>query len=159
MEITFLKKLEENPKIGPKSTVTSRGLSLSEISQLETNFNAGNTFPLVLKELLFLAGDLCPYLEYSIAESHQGFQDDVREVLGYDSLVISRPFMAIDFYDGGDWFDIVYLDEGDNPPVYKVESRPETSGSSIPKIHSLDKSLSEYIDIKIYASKVGNRQL
>jgi len=33
--------------------------------------------------------------------------------------VISRPFFAIDVYNGGDQFVFVYLDNGDDPAVYE----------------------------------------
>lgn len=50
MTINYLQILRDNPKL---SKNIMRGMTLTEITQLEQAWNNGNPFPKVLKELLF----------------------------------------------------------------------------------------------------------
>ena len=68
MEITYLKKLQENLDIRP---YPCEPLPMSEIENLEQTYNNGNPFPKVLRELLFLAEEYCMVLDYG-AEDEDG---------------------------------------------------------------------------------------
>jgi len=126
MEIKYLTILEQNPTYTYHSigdTDSLEPIPDSEITALEIKYNNGNPFPVVLKELLSLAGNFCYVLDYGTADSQDELQQDARKYLndniskGYQ---ISRPFFAIDVY-GGDHFLFVYLDEGvDDPMVYEA---------------------------------------
>jgi len=95
-------------------------LSFTEIQDLENDYNDGAEFPKVLRELLFLAGQSFHLLDHGLCENHQELQQCVRRELEEEGLKIDRPFFAIDIYIGGEQFFFVYLDEGDNPPVYEA---------------------------------------
>ena len=130
MEIQYLKKLQNNPYENPSDLQNSfiiKGITLNEIQQLELLYNSGNPFPIVLKELLFLAGSYCYVCDYGINETQQKLQEWVREDMTDNTRIISRPFYAFDVY-GGDQFLFIYLDEGDNPTIY--EANPWTDGEN-----------------------------
>lgn len=116
MEIQYLTFLRDNP-IG---SWPIKPISLQEIEQLETLYNNSNPFPKALKELLFLAGKYCYVLDYGIFDNQQQMQDFVRSEMSEENKSISRPFFAIDVYNSGDQFIFIYLDEGDNPPIYEA---------------------------------------
>ena len=158
MEIQYLSYLRDNPDAFPNETeykLTIEPISLQEIATLEQLYNNGNPFPKVLKELLFLAGSLCYVLDFGIFDTQQEMQDDVREHMASQSRVISRPFYAIDVYNQGDQFLFIYLDEGEDPPVY--EGLYSGGGVNFPDwIHSVSvKSLSELINHRIDRQKAG----
>ena len=130
MEIQYLKKLQNNPYENPSDLQNSfiiKGITLNEIQQLELLYNSGNPFPIVLKELLFLAGSNCYVCDYGINETQQKLQEWVRDDMSDNTRIISRPFYAFDVY-GGDQFLFIYLDEGDNPTIY--EANPWTDGEN-----------------------------
>lgn len=119
MNIQLLKQLEENPiKFGKTKNFVIQGIPESEILQLEQTWNNGNPFPIVLRELLFLAGKDCYVLDYGIGDTQQGMQEWAREMMLDNGIVESRPFYVFDFY-GGYNFRFIYLDEGNNPEVYE----------------------------------------
>ena len=159
MQIKYLKNLEENKTDG--HGWTCKPINLAEIANLEATFNSGNPFPAALKELLFLAGDFCPYLDFGLADSQQELQDEARDDLNFYNLTISRPFMTIMYYvPSGDYFHMVYLDEGiEDPPVYQVFLTDDGVQIPAPQIDKFQSSLSEYIDIRIYSSKIRHGQL
>ncbi|WP_343534727.1 SMI1/KNR4 family protein [Pedobacter sp.] len=116
MEIQYLTYLRDSP-IG---NWPIKPISLSEIEQLETLYNNGDSFPKALKELLFLAGKYCYVLDYGVFDDLQEMQDFVRSEMAEENKTITRPFFAIDVYNLGDQFIFVYLDEGDDPPTYEL---------------------------------------
>ena len=121
MEIEILKTLRDNPvEYGKTRNFTNRGITIDEIIQLEQKYNNGKFFPKALRELLFLAGDFCYFLEYGASNSQEKLQQFVRRLMLDDNIQIDRPFFAIDVYNAYDNCLIVYLDEGDNPNVYEV---------------------------------------
>ena len=83
----IFKKFRRNKTDGHGSTCEP--IDLSGIANLEATFNNGNPFPTALKELLFLAGDYCPYLDFEGAMSQKELQDEVRNDLNFFSLTIS----------------------------------------------------------------------
>ena len=147
MNIQYLKKLQQNPN--GYHGFSNEPLTLTEITTLETKYNSGNPFPLVLKEFLYLAGGDCIYTDMGVAESQEELQDDSREELTIDSLSIARPFFVLTTYSG--WFQMIYLDEGDNPSLYHLDLEPVSPGSSTPKIEKVCDTLSGYIDGEIHA--------
>ena len=124
MTIQYLQKLRDNNK---KDGFTDEGLSLSEIAQLEQLCNNGNPFPQVLKELLFLAGNSCNYLDYSIYDSQQELQSEERlELQELYGITITRPYFFVDLSSVG-LPAFIFLDEGDNPPLNHLENHPTQS--------------------------------
>jgi hypothetical protein len=126
MKIKYLTVLEQNPSYANKITgfvLNLLPLSDNEIISLQNKYNKGNPFPVVLHELLSLAGNFCYVLDYGPADSQDEFQQDCREFLSdnaHKGHIISRPFFALDLY-GGDQFLFVYLDENvDDPIVYQI---------------------------------------
>ena len=122
MEIKYLKYLEENPHRYPNRTedkYSNKRISLSEIEDLETNYNNGNPFPKALRELLYLAGEYCYMLDYGVYDSQSDLQESQREAITDYKQNITRPFYVIDCYNDYQTFLFVYLDEGDNPSVYE----------------------------------------
>jgi hypothetical protein len=150
MNTKYLTQLNDNPtfqKAGSDYIRTLQPISMDEILSLESIYNNGQQFPVVLRELLFLAGNYCYVLDYGLNDTQQLMQEQSREYLtDLDrTLSIDRPFYVIDVYNAGDQFLFVYLDEGvDDPMVHEAifELNPL---DSIGWIHSLNTTLSQYI--------------
>ena len=123
MEIKYLQLLRDNPEEYPKNKEGRKHpiepFSIVEIEQLESAYNSGKKFPLALRELLFLAGNSCYVLEYGYKGNMESVQRIVWGNLARESKVMPRPFLAIDIYNMLDQFLFVFLDEGDDPPVYE----------------------------------------
>ena len=158
MEIKYLGYLRDNPDAYPneiEDKLTIEPISLQEIATLEQLYNNGNPFPIVLKELLFLAGAFCYVLDYGTFDTQQELQEDVRRIMALEARVISRPFYAIDVYNQGDQFLFIYLDGGEDPQVY--EGLYNGGGVNFSDwIHPVTaKSLSELINHRIDRQKAG----
>jgi len=151
MEIVYLKELQDNPNRRGDPKFNNEPILESEILHLEELYNAGNTFPKALRELLYLAGNYCYVLDYGISESQEELQEFVRGELNYYNKEISRPFFAIDVYNASDQFLLIYLDEGDNPAVYVASYYEDSSGWT----RLLSYNLSKFIDNKIARVKEG----
>lgn len=151
MQIEYLKELEKNPYRFGKPNFNNEAIPETEIIHLEQLYNNGNTFPKALRELLFLAGDYCYILDYGISESQEELQEYVREYLDETNKTITRPFFVIDVYNAGDQFLLVYLDEGDDPPVYEASYYENPSSW----IRLLSYNLSKFIYNKIVRVKEG----
>ena len=81
----------------------------------------------VLKELLFLAGNSCNYLDYSIYDSQQELQSEERlELQELYGITITRPYFFVDLSSVG-LPAFIFLDEGDNPPLNQLENHPTQS--------------------------------
>lgn len=123
MDIRYLNQLKDNPVRYPNDTehrFPIKGIPETEIAQLEQLYNNSNPFPVVLKELLFLAGNFCYVLDYGIYDTQQDLQDGIREFMIINNRSISRPFYVFDVY-GGYNFLFIYLDEGEeNPSMYEA---------------------------------------
>ncbi len=156
MNILYLKELQNNPSLeinnsGYFSEIS--GLSEQEIVQLEKVYNNFNTFPKALRELLFLGGKDCYVFDNGLEETPQQLQNYVRNKLIKKNKTISRPFYVIDIYNAPDQFIFVYLDEGDNPPVYEAHYEDTIDRSNW--IVKVDSSLSNYINYLINRTKKG----
>jgi len=130
-------------------------LSIDSIISLEADYNNAHQFPSCLRELLFLAGGDCYVLDYGIYDTQDEMQTAARKWLLEYKRHINDPFYVIDVYNGTDQFLFVYLNEGrEDPTVY--EAVLSDSPNDRPWIHSLGKTLSEYIDhnvLKILSSQ------
>ena len=82
-------------------------------------------------------------------------QEDVRRIMALENQSILRPFYAVDLYNQGYQFLFIYLDEGEDPPVYK--GLYSGGGVNFPDwIHSVSvKSVSELINNRIDRQKEG----
>ena len=158
MEIKYLQLLRDNPEEYPKNKEGRkhpiRPFSIVEIEQLESAYNSGKKFPLALRELLFLAGEDCYVLEYGYKGNMESVQRIVWGNLARESKVMPRPFLAIDIYNMLDQFLFVFLDEGDDPPVYEGYYDPEALGESS-LYRKIQPSLSTYINICVADVQAG----
>ena len=67
---------------------------------------------------------------------------------------------VMSYIAGGDYFHMVYLDEGlEDPPVYEVLLRTDDGPLTSPQINKFRSSLSENINNNIYHSKMRDGQL
>lgn len=126
MEIEYLTDLQNFSSMDYSgNTITNKPIPVKEILELEKQFNNGDMFPKALRELLFLAGNSCKLLDYSIFNSQKELQEFIIEDLKEDGLKMERPYYILEVYDGGSPFYFVYLDEGDNPAVYVAKNEYE----------------------------------
>ena len=154
MNIEILKYLQQyTKKPNSKAGLQNVGISIQDITLLESQYNNGSKFPKDLKELLFLAGKFCYILDYNIFETQQELQNTVRDWLSENNLSISRPFFAIDAYSYGESFLFIYLDEGDDPIVRQAYLFPRKDMTFITNL--LGQSLSAYISGQIDDVKQG----
>ncbi|RZK50974.1 MAG: hypothetical protein EOO87_18800 [Pedobacter sp.] len=152
MEIKYLKELEKNPA---RDGFINKPMSLSEIEQLELTYNNGNPFPMALKELLSLAGHDCIVLDYGLNETQSELQEFVRENMAEENRVISRPFYAVDVYNAFDQFLFIYLDDGDNPPLYEAYYGDNTFGGQVGWIRKMQPNFVNLINLRIQSVKEG----
>lgn len=154
MNIQYLKELKNNPIHARLPDYEIQGITESEISQLETTWNNGNPFPKALRELLFLAGEVCYVLDYNLNENQQEMQENMREDLLDDGITINRPFYAIDNYGGVSHYLFVYLDEGvEDPTLYEYSLKGGRVG--LEDIDNLGYPMSTLINRRIEAVKQG----
>ena len=149
MEIKYLVVLGENPiKNILDLNFLTLPLSLEEVSQLELRYNNDYPFPIALKELLYLAGSYCHVLNYGDYETQQELQEFVRGKLLKEHHPMPRPFFVIEICKANFQFLFIYLDEGNNPPVYKAHYDSERlSLNQAPEVEH--QSLSDLISSRI----------
>ncbi|WP_124980996.1 hypothetical protein [Nonlabens xiamenensis] len=162
MHIEYLKDLRDYPEQYPMDSehkFGNRGIPMTEIQALETQFNNSAPFPKALRELLFLAGDYCYLFSFGRYNSQQEFQLGQRQLIinANNKLQITRPYYIIDCTSFGDYFLLVYLDEGDDPivseaAVHGTEDQEDDNGTGI---RSFDMTLSEYIKFGVDNVKKG----
>ena len=145
MDIRYLTQLNDNPTVTlPLSSrvLKLEPLTIDEIIALETTYNAGNAFPAVLRELLYIAGKSCYLFDYG-GEIQDGLQLWTRvEILKDKHKEIARPFYAIEVL-GSTSFLFIYLDENkDDPIVYEALPEDEDEEPNPDWIRSLDTTLS-----------------
>jgi len=151
MNIKYLISLSDTPE---RDGFINEPISLDEIASLERTYNGGVEFPKALKELLLLAGDYCTIFDYGLSSSQHELQEFVRENLREENKSISCPFFAVDVYNAYDQFLFVYLDEGDDPPVYEALYFDEMIRQN-GWIRKVNNSLSNLVTMKIQAVKEG----
>lgn len=153
MEIKYLEQLQKNPIPYPNEKEFSgeiKGISESEITNLEQLYNNGNHFPKVLKELLYLAGKSCYVIDWGPCDTQEKLQEFVREVIQEENHIITRPFYVFDSTSGIYLF--IYLDEGDNP-VYHVMDPYEPDNSKW--IKKWNKSIQQLVHDGVELVKEG----
>ncbi|WP_207536468.1 hypothetical protein [Desertivirga arenae] len=154
MQIIYLKSLEENSvRKGTHWSSPNIPMSILEIEELEIKYNSSKPFPIALRELLHLAGKDCYFLDKGLNESQEELQKFVRENLRDDVRKIDRPFFAIDVYNTFDQFLFVYLDEGEDPPVYEAHYSDHPSREHW--ISLVIKSLSKFVENNVERVKQG----
>ncbi len=116
MEIKILKYLQNNNVL---YGFADKGISMEWILALEQTYNNGNPFPKALRELLYLAGDNCNYLEFGGADTAEELQEEARAKLTFAGMTINRPFYCIDTMGGYAMaiFTIIYTDVTDDDPM------------------------------------------
>lgn len=144
MEIKYLEKLKNAPKIREQKT---KGVKESEISKIENRLKI--KFPLAYREFLLLAGKDHGGLQ--LADGHTSIEiladervlNNLKVSLENANLKIERPFWVISEQDSFEQFYFFYLDEDtEDPLVYGI-----TYGSGDDSIiYSLHKSFSEFIN-------------
>ena len=163
MEIKYQTVLNNNPVIKPTTgdfalvsyysrdyTFILKPLTIDEIVNLETAYNNGNQFPASLRELLFLAGQLCYVLDYGLNGSQKEMQEDAREWLVDRELnIIMRPFFIIDVHNGSSGFLFVYLDKGINDPIVYYADLDINLDPDYPRLGSSQTTLSSFVNARI----------
>ena len=146
MEIKYLTKLKETPKIG---SWENEGLPEIKIKELENKLKI--KFPLAFKEYLFLAGEFNDIFDsWNIEFEHlEYYQEEVQESMQNMNLHL-KPFFAFATY-GGENALFFFLDEGDNPPVYGYteEKLYEDENGKELFYKKVRNSFSEEIELKI----------
>jgi hypothetical protein len=129
LNLEYLKKLQNHSLI---NGIKDEGISEEEIRQLEQSFNRGKTFPKVVRELLFLAGNFCHFLDYSIYDSQLEMQTEERgELLSFFKVTIARPHFFVCLASHGMPV-FLYLDEGDDPNLHQIVNHPTQDNYSRP---------------------------
>ncbi|TFF33771.1 hypothetical protein [Mucilaginibacter psychrotolerans] len=153
MEIELLQNLKDNPNL---SLFENKGISLQEITLLESVYNNGNPFPTALREMLFLAGEFCAVFDFGLEETQQEMQEAARSPMPKYNREILRPFYVVDVYNAGSQFLFVYLDENQFDPIIYEAVLHERHNDSTPWIHALlDRTLSQFIDSRLERLKRG----
>lgn len=148
MEIKYLTRLRGNPKMdrgGSLPPAINRGLTMEQITTLETKYNSGNPFPVALRELLFLAGDYCYLLDtYPDIDEHNEYCPD------YISRHGGTPTTNVFYIDmiQGDQFFYIKLDDGPDPKVYFYSTLWESYTTTGP-ITTFDIYLSSFINNRL----------
>ncbi|KAB8152409.1 hypothetical protein EZY14_013425 [Kordia sp. TARA_039_SRF] len=147
MLITFMQKLEEY--LIENNITDSSGIPLSEIERFEQKLNI--QFPRAYKEYAELAGKgfrpisasgLSISLFY-LEEYHELAKANLKE---YNvENVITKDFWVIGEIYGSLYINFIYLDEGDDPPVYglDIENYEDDPKEAFGKIAD---SFSEYVE-------------
>jgi hypothetical protein len=146
MDIQYLKNLDNNKIVSTPlgGTKKLQPISLEEIVSLEEKYNNKKQFPIVLREMLYIAGQYCYLLDYG-NNSQDEIQRNARLLLAEFGKVLTRPFYVIDVYYANDQFLFVYLDEDQNDPVVYEAFVPDIPNQS-DWISNLDNTLTEFIN-------------
>ncbi len=112
MEIQYLTKMKNNPKIGRWE---NRGISEQKIEKLEQDFKI--KFPQAYKEFLFLGGEFQNCIDWNTNYQYLDWtQTNLKESMDDVNLKLTPNFIFADY--NRDQCLFFFLDEGDNPPVY-----------------------------------------
>ncbi|HFK5574447.1 SMI1/KNR4 family protein [Elizabethkingia anophelis] len=142
MEIKYLKKMKDTPKIGQW---VNRGISEQKIEKLEQEFNI--SFPQAYKEFLYLGGDFQNCVEWSTNYEYLDWrQDNIKESMASVNLHL-KPFFAFADFEGHNCL-FFFLGDGDNPPVYGYDESKIYTNDKGEEVYykRTDNSFSECID-------------
>ncbi|KQK27219.1 hypothetical protein AR438_03160 [Chryseobacterium aquaticum] len=153
MTIEFLKKLEQNKKIGSEII---QGVSEIEIVKAEAKF--GIKFPKAYREYLSLAGKYAGNLPMLDTDDLKTISSDWHQKIQKEEVAqtnlkkeLTRPYWLFAESNGCEVFYFFYLDENtENPDVYLVDY---TSKENIRQVDSLKMNFSSFIDYKVDAAK------
>lgn len=142
MEIKYLKKMKDTPKIGQW---VNRGISEQEIAKLEQEFNI--SFPQAYKEFLYLGGDFQNCVEWSTNYEYLDWrQDNIKDSMANVNLHL-KPFFAFADFEGHNCL-FFFLGDGENPPIYvyaEDKFHQNEKGEFVYYVKQ-DNFFSEYID-------------
>ena len=148
-----LKYMRELTSIKSYVDFPPEGLTISEITQLETAYNNGNHFPLALREYLYVAGGFSPVVAIN-ASNLDVLQQRVRGYLVEYSQQINRPFLAFENWNLSQYFLFIYGDDtAEDPVIWMAYLEPDDSE---PNFLSTDgMTLTEFVNEKISWVKRG----
>ena len=150
MEIEYLIKLKETPKIG---NWKNEGIPEIKIKELENNLKI--KLPFAFKEYLFLAGEFDNFLTgwNRGFENLEFMQEEAKKTFQKEGLIL-KPFWCFAEYNHAESSLFFFLDEGDNPPVYSFiadKGLLDEKGNEVSYL-KFRNSFSEYIDKCIEAA-------
>jgi len=113
MEIQYLTKMKNNPKVGRWEI---EGISEQEIIKIENEFKI--KLPKAYKEFLYLGGKYTGFMQSWTTDAQylDWSQTNIRESMDNINLHL-RPFFAFADFEGINCL-FFFLDEGENPPIY-----------------------------------------
>ncbi len=98
-----------------------KGVNLDKISTIESRYSIN--YPNAYKEFLAMAGIYCAAIPHGSHRFEYADENQLRakELLNQYKLnhLIQKPFWVIATDSGAFWY--FYLDDGDNPPVYRLD--------------------------------------
>jgi len=121
MRIKYLSIVQKNPtknRPGEETRLFNEGMTMADITRLETKYNTGNKFPLALREFLYLCG--------------RGSS-------------------------GADDYSFIFLDEGDDPPVYFGLLKPTPDSEYASGYKKVFNSMSEWAKYYVQAYLTRNK--
>ncbi len=146
MEIQYLQNLENSPVKGDAVIPKDRGVSEIEIIAFEQK--VGLPLPKALKEFLFLSGEYCLSIEANATnqglDEYEFRNEQFQENLDDAKIAISRPYYILT-ERSGEYFHFIYLDDGENPPVYNIYCWDDEKY----KLEKRANSFSDWIDQEI----------
>lgn len=143
MDIKYLKKAEEY--VRKNFPLRIGKVSEDKILELEAKWNV--KFPKAFKEMLYLSGGHFEPIHFGLEYLEENVWPNEKSWLSEKGMELEKPYWVIGEDQGIDFF---YLDEGDNPPVWRCDW--ETKAMFEDRIWKASDSLSNYIKlgIKIY---------
>lgn len=149
MEINYLKILQENPK-GSQDDNLMRGLTIQEIQGLETLWNNGNPFPVVLREYLYLGGEYCWVFEMKSPIKLRSSAIFNMNIADAPFAMPSRSYIIVgaNASSGSQDFTFIFLDEtASDPLLYQLNlfDDDQMYANSLQRIEPLGITLSEHI--------------
>ena len=118
MEYIYINRLKD---LKEKRGWNYTGVNISEINELQEKFNI--IFPVAYNEFLSYSGNFSTVIKqgHSFEFLEQDQQDAQKWLKEYDlENLIKKPFWVIATLERAFWY--FHLDEGDNPPIYRLDS-------------------------------------
>ncbi|HEX8574882.1 MAG TPA: SMI1/KNR4 family protein [Flavobacterium sp.] len=118
MNIEYMTEVQNNMKIERKPW-PNKGLSISQIEDLEKKYNRGREFPKAFREFLYLAGENNNFAFDDLGEGLDELQELAKEELEMAGQKVDRPFFAFSVYNS--CYYVIFLDETkEDPKVYLI---------------------------------------
>ena len=133
-------------KYKDKIRFPDKGIPVSVIEALEQYWNKGNPFPKALRDLLFLAGESCNFLEYNFYDSQHHMQLECRDEMEDSDHLFDRPFYILEHHSCGSFL-LIFLDEDQvNPMLYQFNWSKQ---NGLPFASPLDMSFKKFLNIEM----------